>query len=205
MPKVQASEATKLLNAEKVKLINNIKHGQCSDGQSGVIGRNGGVQVSGTPIRVNGDECPTGCRLTYTFNNTVAKELRGKTLTVLALKNTQYAVDEDNTTLDKKFISSSFNNYVSSQCPELTGNGSNTILEGPGTDGFSVGQMLDGTPGNNSNIPNNPDGEVVSDVEDVEPPPAPPPSEQANIIKSINERLSEPDSKSTGKYIVIEP
>lgn len=105
--KTQASEAEKLIQAERLLVVSNLSKGYCSaPGLSNLkAGRYGSLRTNGTPSGKLKDSCDSGCSLEYVFSSDVNKEIANKKLIVNIKQDGGVYVD-DSTTLAKKFISS---------------------------------------------------------------------------------------------------
>lgn len=103
--KSQAVEADRMINAERLSLITNMKNGRCLpvDGVDTQQGRFGTLKISGTFAAKAGGSCDSGCDLTYTLNSDVQKQIAGKKVVVDARMNGEISKNAS-TTLAEKFL-----------------------------------------------------------------------------------------------------
>lgn len=103
----QALESIQMMEANRLLLAKSIQKGVCSESADPISGKYGKLSITGTPVKSKGESCPTGCVLTYTFDDTAHVGLRGKVVEVNVLNNLNLAMSNA-TTLAEKYLPKRF-------------------------------------------------------------------------------------------------
>ncbi len=102
----QVNESNNAATMRALAVGQNLKRGQCTEvaGVNDVFkNRYGTLTISGTKVNSTGENCPSGCKATFVFNNTTDKAVQGKQITYDILNNLKLSLASTN--LDSRYLS----------------------------------------------------------------------------------------------------
>lgn len=122
--RTEVAEGLQMTEAAKVDIMDNLQNGTCEYGEehdkapNTVYGRYAKLEVKDSAdaakqIDPDNPTAPNGCQVLITYGQgkdakgetgKVAKEINGKTLSLLMLENGSFALDEKETTVNKKYL-----------------------------------------------------------------------------------------------------
>jgi fimbrial protein len=122
--RTEVAEGLQMTEAAKVDIMDNLQNGTCEYGEehdkspNTVYGRYAKLEIkdnADASKEVNTDNpiAPNGCQVLITYGQgkdpqgqpgKVAKEINGKTLSLLMLNNGSFSLDEKETTVNKKYL-----------------------------------------------------------------------------------------------------
>ncbi len=122
--RTEVAEGLQMTEAAKVDIMDNLQNGTCEYGEehdkspNTVYGRYAKLEIKDNAYaskEVNTDNpiAPNGCQVLITYGQgkdpqgqpgKVAKEINGKTLSLLMLNNGSFSLDEKETTVNKKYL-----------------------------------------------------------------------------------------------------
>ena len=149
LPKSQAAESLKVMEMQRIAVVSSIQTNKCtlSGATETIKGKYGVLSISGTYTPAQGETCPTGCKLSYTFNSSgVAKQIAGKKVEANILHNMSLS-KLSSTTLPDQYLSKTFTSIAVKSGDSCTAIGGKTSTQtnGSGTSGTETGALTGGT------------------------------------------------------------
>lgn len=124
LARTEVAEGLQLADAAKVDITDNLQNGTCQYGEehdkspNTVYGRYAKLEIkdatdASKDVDYDNPIAPNGCQVLITYGEgkdpkgdtgKVAKEINGKTLSLLMLNNGSFSLDEKETTVNKKYL-----------------------------------------------------------------------------------------------------